>query len=297
VIEGDDPQAAPAAGATPVVEGEASPEAAVAASPAAEVQAVEAQAVDAQPAEAAPAPPPPPAPTVNVRPRITFGGSLVLARRRWNVPKSLFPQREAQESAADFFLRANRFRLEHGIPETCYVRINPLPDPPAAKPGEAAPPAEAEAVPQPLEADLPGYEAPVADVADEHEEHDEAAAPAAEGGEGAEAEGGEGGEAKAEGEGAKTPAKPRTAGSRDLHKPQFMDFGNPLLVGLLGKMAANLRSYSVVVEERLPGREELARTEDGTAYATEVVVQLYFPSGTANPAHALDPQSDHASVA
>jgi len=285
VLEGDDPQAAPAAGATPVAEGDATPEAAVAASPAAE-----AQAADAAPA----APPAPPAPTVNVRPRITFGGSVVLARRRWNVPKALFPQREANESAADFFLRANRFRLEHGIPETCYVRINPLPDPPTPKPGEAAPAADAEAPPQPMEADLPGYEAPAAEVvADEAEEHDEAAAPAAEGG-----EGGEGEEGKAEGDAAKTPAKARTAGSRDLHKPQFMDFGNPLLVGLLGKMAANLRLYSVVVEERLPGRDELARTEDGTRYATEVVVQLYFPSGTANPAtHALDTESDHAAVA
>jgi hypothetical protein len=287
VLEGDDPQAAPAAGATPVAEGDATPEAAVAASPAAE-----AQAVDTAPA----APPAPPAPTVNVRPRITYGGSVVLARRRWSVPKALFPQREANESAADFFLRANRFRLEHGIPETCYVRINPLPDPPAPKPGEAAPAADAEAPPQPMEADLPGYEAPAAEAAvAEAEEHDEAAAPAAEGG-----EGGEGGEeGKAEGDAAKTPAKARTAGSRDLHKPQFMDFGNPLLVGLLGKMAANLKLYSVIVEERLPGRDELARTADGAAYATEVVVQLYFPSGTANTpaADALDPESDHAAVA
>jgi hypothetical protein len=64
-------------------------------------------------------------------------------------------------------------------------------------------------------------------------------------------------------------------------------------------MAANLRLYSVVVEERLPGRDELARTADGTRYATEVVVQLYFPSGTANPptADALDTESDHAAVA
>lgn len=141
-----------------------------------------------------------------------------------------------------------------------------------------------------MEAELPGSEdAPGGAAADDGEEA-EGEAPAAEGGD----------EAKAEGEGdaAKAPQKPRTVGSRDLHKPQFMDFGNPLLVGLLGKMAANLRGFSVIVEERLPGRDELARAPDGAAYATEVVVQLYFPAGTANPAaHAPDPESGHAALA
>ncbi|MFL5540019.1 MAG: lantibiotic dehydratase [Longimicrobiaceae bacterium] len=244
--------------------------------------------------EAAPAPPPP---RIVVRPRVSFEGSLVLARRRWMIPGSLFPQREPHEAAADFFLRANRWRREAGIPETCYIRINPLPEPPAAKPGAdpAAAQAEADAAAEAQAAaaagEVPGYEAPAEEHAgEEHEEAPQAeGAAAGEGGEAAEgAEGAEGGE--------KTPAKPRTPGSRDLHKPQFIDFGNPLLVGLLGKMGANLKAWQALVEERLPGRDGLPRYE-GEAYASEVVVQLYFPAGTAQAeAHAPTGEEGHAAA-
>ena len=286
------PAAAPAADA----QAAASPDAAAAADgkPAASPDAASPDAAapaDAQAADAPPAPPPP-APRIQVRPRISYEGSLVLARRRWNVPGQLFPQREPHESAADFFLRANRWRAEAGIPETAYVRINPLPEPPAAKPGDkpadAAAQAEAEAQQQAAAAaDVPGYDAPAAEHADEPHEGDEAEAaePAAEGE--APAEG------QAEGDAKKT-AKPRTAGSRDLHKPQFIDFGNPLLVGLLGKMGANLKAYHAVFEERLPARAALPR-HGGEAYASEVVVQLYFPAGTSGAA-AHSGQEEHAAA-
>jgi hypothetical protein len=243
---------------------------------------------DAPAAEA----PPPPAPKIQVRPRVSYEGSLVLARRRWMIPSALFPQREAHESAADFFLRANRWRAEAGIPETAYVRINPLPEPSAPKPGQpadAAAQAEAEAQQQAAAAaDVPGYDAPAAEHADDAHEGDEA-----EGAEPAAAEGEAPADGAAEGDAKKT-AKPRTAGSRDLHKPQFIDFGNPLLVGLLGKMGANLKGYHAVVEERLPGREALPRHQ-GEAYASEVVVQLYFPAGTAGAA-AHAGQEEHAAA-
>ncbi|HEV7590231.1 MAG TPA: hypothetical protein VGO40_19080, partial [Longimicrobium sp.] len=239
--------------------------------------------------EIPPAEPPPP-PRILARPRVTFEGSLVLARRRWVVPGELFPQREPHEAAADFFVRANRWRREAGIPETSYVRINPLPEPPAAKPGEpAGAQAEADAAAEAQAAaaaagEVPGYEAPVPEQAEE--EHEEPAA-AAEGAAGEAAEGAEGAE--------KTPAKPRTPGSRDLHKPQFIDFGNPLLVGLMGKMGANLKGWQAIVEERLPAREGLPRHE-GKAYATELVVQLYYPAGTASPVPAATGEEDHAAA-
>lgn len=232
-----------------------------------------------------------PAPRIQVRPRITFGGTVVLARRRWTVPGSLLPQREAHESAADFFVRANRWRREAGIPETVYLRINPLPEPQQPKPGapaadaaqaEADAAAEAQAQQDAAMAagDVPGYEAPAAEHADE--EHEDTPAE----GEAAAAEG-------AEGE--KKPVKPRTAGSRDLHKPQFIDFGNPLLVALLGKMGANLKAYQALFEERLPSRAALP-THEGQAYASEVVVQLYYPAGTASPAHAPEGEEAHAAA-
>jgi hypothetical protein len=66
-------------------------------------------------------------------------------------------------------------------------------------------------------------------------------------------------------------------------------------VGLLGKMGANLKSWQGIVEERLPGREGLPRHQ-GEAYASEVVVQLYYPAGTASPAHAATGEEDHAAA-
>ncbi|HEU4557773.1 MAG TPA: lantibiotic dehydratase [Longimicrobium sp.] len=258
-----------------------------AAAPAAQAPAGDAPAADAQ--AAAPAAETPP-PSIQLRPRVTYEGSLVLARRRWQMPGTLLPQREPHESAADFFVRANRWRAEAGIPDTVYVRIMPLPEPQQPKPGQpadAAADAEAEAQQAAVAAnEVPGYEA--AEQGAEHEpEAEEGADAAAEGEAKAEGEEGEGGEAK-------KAQKPHTAGSRDLHKPQFIDFGNPLLVGLFGKMGANLKNFTVTVEERLPAREALPR-HGSEAFASEVVVQLYFAGGTAGPAnHALT--EDHAAA-
>ncbi|HVG46273.1 MAG TPA: hypothetical protein VM890_16130, partial [Longimicrobium sp.] len=62
-----------------------------------------------------------------------------------------------------------------------------------------------------------------------------------------------------------------------------------------GKMGANLKIWQAIVEERLPAREGLPRHE-GEAYATEVVVQLYFPAGTASAATAATGEEDHAAA-
>jgi hypothetical protein len=225
--------------------------------------------------------PPPPPPRIQVRPRVSFEGALVMSRKRWMVPMQLFPQREPHESGADFFLRANRWRHEAGIPETAYISITPMPDPLAPKPdtpAEGESPGDAEAQPDAATVAQPEAAAEAPQAADE--EHDEAGDDAAEGGEGAD----------------KQAAKPRTPGSRDLHKPQFIDFANPLLVGLLGKMGANLKRYTVDVEERLPSREALP-VHDGRAYAAEVVVQLYYPGGTASAAaDAQAAEEEHAAA-
>lgn len=227
------------------------------------------------PAAEAPAPasaPPPPQPVIAVRPRITYGGHLVLARRRWSVPGVLLPQRRPDESAADFFVRANRWRAENGIPESAYLRILPQQPPRPPAPGQAAP---AEEEPQ-AEQEIPGYEEPVAAEAEAPDEAAEeeappAAAEAADPGEKKDAAGG-------------TPVK-RTQPSRDFYKPQFIDFGNPLLVALLGRVGTGLKLFSAVFDEPLPDTGGLAR-HDGETFATELVVQLNFPGGTAAVAAA-----------
>ena len=241
-------------------------------SPGDTVRGPDGDTVARQPEQAAPQP------VIQYRPRLTYGGSVVLTRRRWMVPGALFPQRRADESAADFFLRANRWRHEAGIPETAYLRVIPLSEPRPQKAGE---PAAAEAPAAEAPAEIPGYEeAPVAEAEGAAEEHDEAheaeaAAPA----EGARAEGGEAAEA-AQRLGVED-KKRRTQPSRDFFKPQFIDFGNPLLVGLLGKVASGLKNYQGVFEERYPDRPQLPRHGDAS-FATELVVQLYFPGGTAS---------------
>lgn len=260
--DADAPAAPAVAGAVPVdaVVGDAN--AAADAQPVAEGE---------KPAEA-PAPPAP-VPTIHYRPRITFGRQLVLARRRWVVPSPLLPQRRADESAADYFLRINRWRLEAGLPETLYVRINPLPEP---RPQAAGQPA-AEETPAEAPAEIPGYDGAPAE-AEAHEEPE--AEPAA-----AEAAAPEG-EAKAEGDAAPAAApKKQTQVSRDFFKPQFIDFGNPLVVGLLGRVGTGLKAYQAVFEERLPDRPGLPR-HGADSYVTELVVQLYFPGGTASDADA-----------
>ncbi|HWK90300.1 MAG TPA: hypothetical protein VNP72_09900, partial [Longimicrobium sp.] len=257
------------------------------------------------------APPPPPEqrraePRIVSRPRMTYRGSLVLSRRHWTVPGVLFPQHRPDESAADFFVRANGWRAEHGIPETCYLKVMPIPEapkPPQGAPGAAGGPAAPPPPPPPEE--LPGYEEPVAEMGHDddehdHEEHDEheghdhdhgddhghahapgdepAAQPHAHA-PGAPPAGG-GGRAPIPGAWAPGGAKKRTQPSRDYLKPQFMDFGNPLLVGLFGRVAGGLKSFQVVVEERYPDRPALPRHGD-SRYVTELVVQVNFPGGTA----------------
>lgn len=57
------------------------------------------------------------------RPRVSYRGRLVLARRRWTLPRALFPGRDRQESEAGYFLRIQRWREELGLPEEVFVRI------------------------------------------------------------------------------------------------------------------------------------------------------------------------------
>jgi hypothetical protein len=73
---------------------------------------------------------------------------------------------------------------------------------------------------------------------------------------------------------AETPRRPgQPRGPRDFDKPQFIDFGAPLLVKLLAHAPRDLERFVMIVEERLPEACDLVEAA-GERYATELILQL-----------------------
>jgi hypothetical protein len=204
------------------------------------------------------------------RPRFTFGGSVVLSRRRWTIPGRDMPQR-GQDGDAQFMVRVDRWRRMHGMPREVYIRVIPEPrrrEPdrhagggaitaaddrrtsvaqsdrraPAASPGEGALSAPL-GVPEPFSGERasPG-DAPAAMIA----------------------------------AGALPPA-PRVR-LRDLGKPQYIDFTSPLLVFLFARLPGNVAEFHLSVEERYPDQGALPRYGDD-AYVTELLLQVDLPAG------------------
>lgn len=83
----------------------------------------------------------------------------------------------------------------------------------------------------------------------------------------------------------RAPPAPRTFPSRDFVKPQFIDFANPLLVGLFARLPATLPRFTAVLEECLPDEAEQARS-DGASWATEFILQI--DEAEPRPAFDLD---------
>ena len=212
-------------------------------------------------------------PPVTYRPRIVYEQRLVLARKRWRVLWTAFPVRERHESDSAYFVRVNRWRREHRIPREVYVRVHRLPEPgrpqppdPAQRNGEVArPPAEPEKPTLGGKAPLPEAAPPEASPVNS-EQRDTAQQPPL--------------------GGASRP--PFTRFSRDLYKPQYIDFSNPLLVNLFGKMTLNIKRFIVFLDERYPPADALPRY-DGKAYATELILQADFPD-------EAQPSPDHSFV-
>lgn len=72
---------------------------------------------------------------------------------------------------------------------------------------------------------------------------------------------------------AKNEEQRRELPRRDARKPQYIDFESPLLVQLFENLGPRKGSYSVLVEEQLPGPRDWVRTPAGD-YAPELVLQL-----------------------
>jgi lantibiotic biosynthesis protein len=153
------------------------------------------------------------------RPRVSYRGRLVLARRRWTLPQALFPGRDRQESEAGYFLRIQRWREELGLPEEAFVRIVDLKGKHRVLPEKMWP------------GQVPPGKIPLG-------------------------------------------TKP---GFRDhLGKPQYIDFRNPLLIDLFSRMTENLEKFEVILEERLPGRDQLISWGE-ERFVTEMILQVDFP--------------------
>lgn len=176
------------------------------------------------------------------RPRIRFGRHVVLARRQWAIPSTIFPSKRVGEESWKYFLRINGWRAEHGIPEKVYVKVLPGPSAPLSTLDFVEPAADSTAEDNPgparIEADEPGGAksdsasgaVPSGQVAERHR-------------------------------------------VRDSRKPQYIDFASPALVALFGKLALNLDSFMVVAEECLPTPDNLPLFGENT-FATELTIQM-----------------------
>jgi hypothetical protein len=216
------------------------------------------------------------APRVMVRPRIVVDERIIIARRRWWVPGVLFPAATRSETPADLFIRVDRWRRGHGIPERAYVRVLVNRQPPVAAPPAGEGPAGGH-VPSGSAATIrPAVGAAIgarAEIENEPERGDRPVDPRSDAPM-AEASGPVVGGAGA-GVHPSLPT-PRARPSRDLLKPQYIDFTSPQLVALFARMAAGLTSYDVAVEECYPGPEHLPLL-GVEQFATELVLQLDVP--------------------
>ena len=63
----------------------------------------------------------PPDDCIQVKPRITFGGQVVLRRKGWLIKTAFIPLCGNDESPADYFKRLHTWRIENGLPEQCFL--------------------------------------------------------------------------------------------------------------------------------------------------------------------------------
>lgn len=222
---------------------------------------------------------------VTYRPRFVIDGAVVVARRRWTIPAAAFLAQRPGQTHDEYFLEVNRWRLRHNIPDEVYVRIRPLPDEGAqqARPakseeaveghrdaeGEATQVQSSNASPAAAALDMPDTEAAEVDTRSEEVNTVEEVEPSA------------------DAERSETPGSPgaapavkparREGWSRDWWKPQYIDFGSPLLVRLFARLPTGLKNYVMHLEERYPTNEELP-TSEGEPHSAEFILQFSFPA-------------------
>jgi hypothetical protein len=176
----------------------------------------------------------PSAPVV-YRPRIVFDGSVVVARRRWSVRDTAFPRRAGEDLAA-YLVRVNEWREDLGIPSRVYVRIdNRKTNPVNALVDDGA-----------------------VDVIDP--ERELASIPL------------EGG-VRLGGQARRNDDRSPERRSRDYAKPQYIDFENPMLADLFGRLPAGIDHFVAHLEEQYPTPEQSIRV-NGVSLAAELIQEF-----------------------
>jgi hypothetical protein len=193
---------------------------------------------------------------IEYRPRLAIGDHLVVARRRWSVPHVLFPTLTAGESRYEYFAKANRWRESVGIPESVYVRVQPIQ---SRKLPESDPEVEGYSVDEASHTDEDSEFAGAIDAQRPEKTVPSSSfaglRPSSERG----MESSKGGNSSRR--------------SKDHVKPQYVDFRSPLLVDLLSRLALGLPACNILVEECYPTEHQLA-TVGSQRYASELVLQF-----------------------
>lgn len=189
------------------------------------------------------------------RPRILFDDRIVLSRRCWFVPKTLLPQMNVDETDFEYFVRVNKWRTENNIPDEVYVRIRPLllPGSNTNQPVKQNNEEMKQNQNMQNQADQNQKELNSDEKQSELENKNDE---------------------KKEGLPDNGKAK-QNKFSRDYYKPQYIDFFNPLLANLFGKITVGLKNFLVTIEERYPGKEQLPEFENKT-FAVEQIFQVDF---------------------
>lgn len=207
------------------------------------------------------------------RPRLVYGGHVVIARQRWKVPGSLMPRLTGGEDDAAFLLRVDRWRRAHGIPERVYVRVLAQKTV-QSQMGITLSTAEATTSDTPDDGALNGiddieaaHEDDLVGVTVPHEvglvsQAPPLAAPVI---------------SDATGRGTRT-HRAANRPSRDFAKPQFIDFASPLLVQLFARLPGALPSFFLLLEECYPETSALPMFGKD-AFTCEMIVQLDHAAG------------------
>ncbi|PIQ09555.1 MAG: hypothetical protein COW71_05855 [Ignavibacteriales bacterium CG18_big_fil_WC_8_21_14_2_50_31_20] len=201
-------------------------------------------------------------PKIIYRPRIVFDDNIVVARKCWIISSKIFPAFQQNEEDYNYFIRINRWIKQHNIPAEVYIKITVLPiKRESLKDDDKNKTTNEKSSEETTEIkDIENNDKTT--IENNYIENEEI------------------NKFKPNGIEAIKKEKQNKM-SRDLNKPQYIDFRNPLLVNLFGKITVNLSNYTAYLEERYPLNETLPEF-NGNKFTTEQIFQMNFHGNDMN---------------